>query len=188
MTQTVSAIFDTYADASAAVLRLRDAGFQDSAIAVTSNDREVDRSSMTPYQYNENPDAAGPAATGAGIGAVAGGAAGLLAGLGLIAIPGLGPVVAAGWLASTALAAGAGGAAGALVGGLTGAGMSEDDAHVYAEGVRRGGTLVSVRAADEAEGNRALDIMNRGSYDPRTRAEDWRKDGWTGRTDPTIPL
>jgi hypothetical protein len=64
-----------------------------------------------------------------------GGAVGLLAGLGLLAIPGIGPVVAAGWLVSTAAGAAAGGATGGLIGALTQAGVSEEDAHVYAEGV-----------------------------------------------------
>jgi hypothetical protein len=83
------------------------------------------------------------AETGAGVGTAVGGAAGLLAGLGLLAIPGVGPVVAAGWLVATAVGAVAGAATGGLIGGLTGAGVSEDDAHVYAEGVRRGGSLVA---------------------------------------------
>ena len=86
---------------------------------------------------------------GAGIGAAVGGIGGLLAGLGLIAIPGIGPVVAAGWLAATAAGAAGGAlvgaAAGGLVGALTQAGVPENDAHVYAEGIRRGGTLVTAK-------------------------------------------
>lgn len=181
MAQTVSAIFDTYADASAAVLRLRDAGFAESAISITSNDQSVDRSGFGDYRYNESPDSAGPAATGAAMGTIAGGAAGLMTGLGLIAIPGVGPLVAAGWLAATLVGAGAGGAAGGLVGALTGAGTSEDEAHAYAEGVRRGGSLVSVRVPNEEAGNRALDVLNQGSYDLGERTQTWRDDGWTGR-------
>ena len=77
-----------------------------------------------------------------------GGVAGLLAGLGLLAIPGIGPVVAAGWLASTAAVAVAGGATGGLIGALTQSGIGEQEAHAYAEGVRRGGTLVTVRVPD----------------------------------------
>ena len=89
------------------------------------------------------PTFAEDAGKGAGIGAAVGGVGGLLTGLGLMAIPGVGPVVAAGWLAATAAGAvtgaAVGGAAGGIIGGLTDAGVSEDDAHVYAEGVRRGG-------------------------------------------------
>ncbi len=84
-------------------------------------------------------------------GTVLGGGAGLLAGLGMLAIPGIGPVVAAGWLVATALGAGVGAASGGLLGSLIGAGVAETDAHTYAEGVRRGGTLVTVRA----EGNQS---------------------------------
>jgi hypothetical protein len=75
----------------------------------------------------------------------------LLAGLGLLA-PGLGPVVAAGWLAATAVCAAAGAATGGIVGALTEAGVSKEDAPLYAEGVRRGGTLVSARAPDAGAG------------------------------------
>ena len=79
------------------------------------------------------------AAAGAGVGAAVSGGAGLLAGLGFLAIPGLGPVVAAGWLVSTATCAVAGAAAGGLIGALVGTEIDETDAHVYAEIVRRGG-------------------------------------------------
>src|SRR6185369_6616916 len=79
------------------------------------------------------------AGAGAGVGAAVGGTAGLLAGLGLMAIPGVGPVVAAGWLVSTLAGAAAGGLAGSVVGALTQAGVSKEDADVYAEGLRRGG-------------------------------------------------
>jgi hypothetical protein len=81
----------------------------------------------------------------AGIGAVLGGAAGLLAGLSAFVLPGLGAVVAAGWLVSALAGAVAGGAAGGVVGALIEAGVSEDDAAGYAEGVRRGGALVTIR-------------------------------------------
>ena len=79
---------------------------------------------------------------------MAGGIIGLLTGLGLMAIPGVGPVVAAGWLASTAAGVAAGGAAGGIIGALTQTGASEEDASAYAEGIRRGGTLVSARVPD----------------------------------------
>lgn len=81
----------------------------------------------------------------AGIGAALGGAAGLLAGLGAFVLPGIGSVVAAGWLASALAGAVAGGAAGGVVGALIEAGVSENDAAGYADAVRRGGTLVTIR-------------------------------------------
>jgi hypothetical protein len=85
----------------------------------------------------------------AGIGAALGGAAGLLAGLGAFVLPGIGAVVAAGWLASALAGAVAGGAAGGVVGALIEAGVSENDAAGYAEGVRRGGTLITIRVAGQ---------------------------------------
>jgi len=85
----------------------------------------------------------------AGIGAALGGAAGLLAGLGAFILPGIGAVVAAGWVASALAGAVAGGAAGGVVGALIEAGVSENDAAGYAEGVRRGGTLVTIRVAGQ---------------------------------------
>ena len=87
------------------------------------------------------------AGAGAGFGAVAGGALGALTGLGLLAIPGVGPVVAAGWLVATLTGTAAGGAAGGANGGLMQAGVSKEEADVYAEGLRRGGTVVTARWA-----------------------------------------
>ena len=108
------------------------------------------------------------AGTGASVGTLLGGGAGLLAGIGALAIPGVGPVVAAGWLIATLTGAGVGAAAGGLLGSLTGAGVPEEHAHVYAEGVRRGSTLVTVRA-EEATAAQAEAIMQR--YAPVDLAE-----------------
>ena len=122
-------------------------------------------------------DRAEGAGKGAGIGAGIGGTAGLLAGLGLLAIPGLGPVVAAGWLAATAVGAAAGAATGGIVGALTEAGVSAEDAHSYAEGVRRGGTLVSARVAD-TDRSRLDAILNESAVNLRDRSAAWQKTGW----------
>ncbi|GJE43443.1 hypothetical protein AEGHOMDF_2622 [Methylobacterium soli] len=90
--------------------------------------------------------------------------------------------MAAGWLVATVTGAGVGAATGGLLGGLTGAGLSEHEAETYAEGVRRGGTLVTVRA-DEARSDRVLAILDQhGSIDLDERAENWRSQGWTGGT------
>ena len=102
-----------------------------------------------------------------------------------MAIPGLGPVVAAGWLVSTAALAVAGGAAGGLIGSLTQHGVDEDEANAYAEGVRRGGTLVTARVPEADAGPRRGDHgPHRGQY-PRSRAM-WERNGWT-RFDPKAP-
>lgn len=129
------------------------------------------------------PEAGTAAGTGATIGTVLGGGAGLLAGIGALAIPGIGPVVAAGWLIATLTGAGVGAAAGGLVGGLTGSGVSAEEAGVYNEGVRRGGTLVTVRT-DEADVVRIESIMaERKAADWRARDTEWRAAGWNGRTE-----
>jgi hypothetical protein len=117
-------------------------------------------------------------ARGAGIGAVVGGTAGLLAGLGLLAIPGLGPIVAAGWLASTAAGAAAGGATGGLVGALVDTGVPKEHAHVYSEAVRRGGTLVSVKT-DDTRAEQVQSILDRHQpIDPVRRVTEYKKTGW----------
>lgn len=145
--KTVSGLFDSYADAQTAVSQLRSLGVDHDEISLVSNDAD----SRHKIDGDDN-DVAEDAGKGAGIGAVVGGAGGLLTGLGLMAIPGVGPVVAAGWLVATlagaATGAVVGGAAGGLIGALTDAGVDEKDAHVYAEGVRRGGTLVTARVDD----------------------------------------
>jgi hypothetical protein len=147
------------------------------SIVANNSDNWFDAKKKVDRDRDGVDDRAEGAGKGAGIGAGLGGAAGLLAGLGLLAIPGLGPVVAAGWLASTALGAAAGAATGGLIGALTEAGISKEDAHAYAEGVRRGGTLVSARVA---EGDRArLDgILNESAVNLRDRSAAWQKTGW----------
>jgi hypothetical protein len=179
MTVTISRLYDTYPDAERAVRALEAAGVSHSDISIVANnsdnwysaDKKVDR------DRDGVDDRAEGAGKGAGIGAGLGGAAGLLAGLGLLAIPGLGPVVAAGWLASTALGAAAGAATGGIVGALTEAGVSKDDAALYAEGVRRGGTLVTARVA-EADRARLDSVLNQSAVDLRDRSAAWQKSGW----------
>ena len=125
------------------------------------------------------------AGTGASIGTIIGGGAGLLAGIGALAIPGVGPVIAAGWLVATLTGAGAGAAAGGLLGSLAGAGVSDDHAHVYAEGVRRGSTLVTVRA-DDARASEAESIMARYTpVDVTQRGADYRSTGSWQKFDET---
>src|SRR4029079_9382938 len=97
-----------------------------------------------------------------------------------LAIPGIGPIIAAGPIVSLLTGAGVGAVAGGLIGGLTDVGVSESDAEYYAEAVRRGGALVTVRA-DDARAERAADVMRaHGAVDIERRAEQWRERGWTG--------
>ena len=189
MTTSITRLYDDYADAERAVRRLEDADVQKSDISIVANNSEswyrpggkVDR------DQDGVDDRAEGAGTGAGVGAGLGGAAGLLAGLGLLAIPGLGPVVAAGWLASTAIGAAAGAATGGIVGALTQAGVSDDEASRYAEGVRRGGTLVSVRASEQDRA-RIEALLNESSVDIQNRSAAWQNTGWTGFDAASSPL
>jgi hypothetical protein len=179
MTVTISRLYDSYPNAQRAVQGLEAAGVPHSDISIVANnsddwfgaDKKVDRDG------DGVDDRAEGAGKGAGIGAGLGGAAGLLAGLGLLAIPGLGPVVAAGWLAATAVGAAAGAATGGLVGALTEAGVSKNEASLYAEGVRRGGTLVSARVPD-ADRTRLDTILNQSAVNLRDRSAAWEKTGW----------
>jgi len=91
-------------------------------------------------------------------GGVVGGAAGLAASLMALSIPGIGPIVAAGPLVAMLSGAGAGAMAGGLIGALTDAGVPEENANYYAETVRRGGALVTVKV-DESRADRAAEIM-----------------------------
>lgn len=184
MVQTVTALYDTYDSAVSAVDALEAAGIPYSDISMVSNN--VDNR----YGKDRPTHAAEDAGKGAGIGAAVGGVGGLLTGIGLLAIPGVGPVVAAGWLVATAAGAmtGAvvGGAAGGLVGALTGAGVPERDANFYAEGVRRGGTLVTARV-DDARALMAREILQRyKAVDPALRGGAYRESGWTS-FDPKAP-
>jgi hypothetical protein len=164
--QTLSRMYDDYADAASVVSDLEAAGIPHDRISLVANadahgrstgalrtaDPRVGRtasgdSSLDPADRDDSSAGAG-AKRGVLAGAGVGGVAGLLAGIGAIAIPGVGPVIAAGWLIATLAGAGAGAAGGGLIGALTGAGVSREEAETYHEGVRRGGSLVTVQAED----------------------------------------
>ncbi len=175
--KTVTGLFDNYDDASDAVGELEASGIPHGNISIVANN------SSEWYDDGEHSKAAEDATGGAGVGAVIGGAGGLLTGLGLMAIPGVGPVVAAGWLAATAVGAvgGAvvGGAAGGIVGALTDSGVSEKDAHVYAEGVRRGGTMVTAKVDDDQAGEAERILGQTNSVNLEDRRSAYEADGWT---------
>lgn len=139
--------YDTYDHAVRAVHALEAVGVPHDDISLVSGDKE--RSVATTVAGDTADHTGTGAGTGATLGTVLGGGAGLLAGIGSLAIPGVGPIVAAGWLIATLTGAGVGAAAGGLLGSLTGAGVDEADAKAYADHVERGGTLLTVRASDE---------------------------------------
>ena len=180
MAKTIVGMFDSPADAHSAVRELVDMGVSRSDISLVAGDTKGEYTTKTGNLSDEMSGAA----AGAGTGAILGGIGGLLVGLGALAIPGVGPLIAAGPIATTLLGAGVGAAAGGLLGALVDVGVPEDEANYYAEGVRRGGVLVSVRAEDEMV-DRVVSILERyNAVDVQRRAEEWRREGWT-RFDPT---
>ena len=181
MKRTATGLFDDYSDARAAVSALEARGIPSDDISIVSNNVDERRTGDT--------NAAEGAGTGAGIGAAVGGVGGLLTGLGIMAIPGVGPVVAAGWLAATAAGAAAGavagGAAGGIIGAMTESGVPEEHAHVYAEGVRRGGTLVTARVEENLYPEAEAVLRQSNWVDPVERRAAYTAQGWT-RFDETL--
>ncbi|AOO84599.1 hypothetical protein [Bosea vaviloviae] len=161
--RTIIRSYEHYEDARNVVVRLEQAGV--AAVDVSLIGRQA--------TGDDN------AAEGAGLGGAIGGGAGFLAGLGIIALPGIGPVVAAGWLVSTLTGAAAGALAGGLIGALSDAGVEIRDAHYYTETVRRGGAIVSVRVADKSA-SPVEKIMNAGRpIDAESRRAAYEREGWT---------
>lgn len=181
MSKTITRLFDSHTQALDAISDLEARGIDHGKISLVSNNADKW------HDGHKHPDGDNDTAEGAGKGAATGGlfggGAGLLAGLGMLAIPGLGPVVAAGWLAATAVGAAVGAVAGAATGGLLGAlkdaGHSDDEANVYSEGVRRGGSLVSVKAHDDEIATVESILNDRRGVDAAMRGDAYRQTGWT---------
>ncbi len=189
--RTIARMYDSYDDAKAVVHDLEASGVPHSEISLVANADAHGRASpstgttattgggdhpLDPADRDDTDTGAG-GKRGAVLGGVLGGGAGLLAGIGALAIPGVGPVVAAGWLVATLAGVGVGAASGGLVGSLTGAGVGHDEAHVHAEGVKRGGSLVTVRV-EETEAPRVEAIMGqRGPTDWQQRRSSYGA-GW----------
>jgi hypothetical protein len=176
MSKTITRLFDDYADGQAAVRELERIGVPHGDLSIVANNAHGHHDVG---DVNDH----GDVTRGASTGAVLGGVGGLLAGLGLLAIPGLGPIVAAGWLASTAAGAAIGGlggaATGSLVGALKNAGHSDEEANVYSEGVRRGGTLVSARVPDDLIAAAETALQGHRGVNAAERGADYRRSGWS---------
>ena len=188
MATNIVALYDDLSTAQQVVKALRDAGVPPADISLVALDAAGEYGKyFTKTTTKVNDSTADGVDKGAGVGALVGGLGGLLVGLGALAIPGIGPVLAAGPLATAVAAivgagvgAAAGGAVGGIIGGLVDLGIPEEQAHYYAEGIRRGGVLVTARTSD-ADTDRAHSIMD--SYNPvniEDRAAAWRQEGWKG--------
>lgn len=179
MVKTIVGSFDSFNEAHHVANELRAAGFSDSDISIVANNADGSYANDPRLSADADRDDTSAAAKGAVAGAVVGGGAGLAASLAGLAIPGIGPIIAAGPIVATLAGAGTGAVAGGLIGGLVDLGVPEGDAEYYAEAVRRGGALVTVRA-DASRVEEAADIMReRGAVDIQRRVERWREQGWT---------
>jgi len=173
-TNTVVGLFDYYSDADAAVKALHDYGVDGSRISVVTRDNDP----IEPKNAGQK---------GAATGAVAGGLVGLMAGLSTLIIPGIGPVLATGTLANTlvatfgltAVGATLGATTGSLLGAFADLGFGEKDAEFYAEGVKRGGIVVSVEADAEDEDEISDILRGAGAVDMDVRRQTWLDEGWT---------
>jgi uncharacterized membrane protein len=172
--KTIIGLFDDHEEAVAAIRELRERRIPPHDISLVANNADGW------YADDSMPEAR--AETGASVGAVVGAVGGLLAGLGMVTIPGIGPVVSAGWLLSTIAGSATGvilgGAAGSLIGALQAHGIDDPDAQVYAEGLRRGGSLVIARV-EEKFVTAAETIMIKHRVDVAARRDELAAEGWT---------
>ena len=179
MSKTITRLFDDYSDATTAVRDLEALGINHGDISIVANNAHGHHANADYDGVNDD----GDVTRGTTTGALLGGAGGLLAGLGLLAIPGLGPIVAAGWLAATAAGAGigavGGAATGSLVGALKNAGHTDEEANVYSEGVRRGGTLISAKVPDDQAAQTEAVLARNRAVDTSGRSAAYRESGWT---------
>jgi hypothetical protein len=186
MVKTVIALYDEMEDATDVIQDLVDEGFDRANISLTAYDPEgryaryLDVEGVEVEEDVDMQDAVG-------FGAVVGTLGGLVVGLAAIGIPGVGPAITAGTIGATLLSAGVGAAAGGLIGALVEAGIPDEEAEMYAEGVRRGGTLIVVETT-EARAEEAAELME--DYDPvdvEERAETWQEQGWEGYDEEAEP-
>lgn len=176
MAKNLVGLFDDRGTAQSAVQDLISAGISRDRISVVSNDGTSSaEDGVTVGTGNLGSEGF---ASGLGSGALVGGAAGLLIGMGFTVLP-IAGILLAGPIAGLIAGAATGAATGGVLGGLIGLGIPEEHAHAYAEGVRRGGTLVAVQAGDDE--SRIRDVLNRdGAIDIESRGEAYRSQGWTG--------
>jgi hypothetical protein len=179
MVKTVVGSFDSFAEASAAARDVRAAGFLADDVNVVANNTQR---AVTDGEHRTvtTDNAASGAATGVLTGGALGGVAGLAVSLMGLAVPGIGPILAAGPIAAALAGAGAGAVAGGLIGGLTDMGVPEEHATYYAEAVRRGGALVTIRVDPSRIDDAERILREHGAYDIEDRVVQWKSEGWTG--------
>jgi hypothetical protein len=175
--KVVVGLYDHLADAHKAIRDLLVGGFKRETISLLAGDTAGEYSRLVKGEATTKESNMWEGST---IGSIVGGLGGLLIGLGALAIPGVGPVLAAGPLFGAFFGAAAGTVAGGLIGAFADWGIRDQEAHLYAEGVRRGGALVAVRV-QSSDRLRASELLNRHNpIDIEQRAVQWRKEGWKG--------
>lgn len=151
----VYGIYQTRTMVERAVQDLQTAGFRNEDISVLF----PESGGTKEFAIEKETKAPEGATTGAGTGAVIGGVLGWLTGIGLLAIPGLGPFIAAGPIVAALAGAGAGGVVGGIAGALIGMGIPEYEANRYEGRIKEGGILLSVHADDSYWKDKAKDIL-----------------------------
>lgn len=159
---TVVGLFADQSAAERGIEALKDAGFSEEEIGVAMRDKQQQKD----LTEGTGTQAAEGAAKGAVGGGVLGGLVGLLTGVGALAIPGIGPIIAGGALASTLAGAGIGAAAGGLIGALVGMGVPEEDAKHFERGFQEGAVLVTVLAGMDGEEARDVILASGGDLGP----------------------
>jgi len=168
----VFGIYATPASAEKAVDTLLSLGFSNSDISVLLPDDDSTRA----FAHEKNTKAPEGTATGVTTGGVIGGTLGLLAGIGALAIPGVGPLIAAGPIMGALAGLGVGGAVGGIVGALVGMGIPEYEAKRFEGAVKNGGTLLSVHCDTSEEISRAKDTLKvTGAKDIASTSEEGSK-------------
>jgi hypothetical protein len=170
MAKAVFGIARSEAQAVAIVERLRAAGFSNNDISVLC----PDRAGTKDFAHEQHTKAPEGAATGAGTGGVLGGALGWLVGIGALAIPGLGPFIAAGPIMAALSGAAAGAALGGLAGALIGMGIPEYEAKRYEGKIKDGNVLISVHAENSTERDRARNIFEEAGAEDISYTEEAR--------------
>jgi len=155
MSKAVFCIAKTQTQAEAIVDQLKMAGFSYDDISVLFPDKQGSKD----FAHEHHTKAPEGAATGAGAGGVVGGTLGLLAGIGSLAIPGVGPFIAAGPIMAALSGAAVGAAVGGIAGALIGLGIPEYEAKRYEGKIRKGNILISVHTEDSNEASRVKEIF-----------------------------
>jgi len=160
---------------------LINAGYSRNDISIVANDKNNEYAGYIGDGFvNSANDSGEEVAKGVGIGAAIGGLGGLLVGLGALAIPGVGPVIAAGPLLAALTGAGVGAVTGGIVGALADLGIPDEEAEIYSEGLRRGNILVIAQVPDTSASAVTRMMERPGLVDIHREAETWRSSGWKG--------